>query len=371
MPRPNKIIELNEARQRYLHQERSDLARVGERAMPRLYTLRVSLIGGPLPEEFTGMEVSRTIQIRGDQTLEDLHEAIFDAFEREEEHLYEFNFGTGPYDPEGPLYGVPDEEGGFVDEYPVEDATKTTVESLQLAVGRTFGYEFDFGDEWMHQIEVMAVEPAPAVGEFPRLVERVGESPPQYSSLEEDKPTNELFPAMLDLGFIDGAIDAFMDHVQARWREEQESKPLQPQTKLQAALNKLPAHWVEAICRQVGLPAFRLGKERVKALVAYLPKDESLAAVWQSLPDASRDLLRWILGQGGFVTIQKLSAKFGKDEDRTWWWNDGETPTTPLGLLRVRGLVFVGRAGIGGRNMRIAAVPVELREGLRRLAENV
>jgi hypothetical protein len=37
--------------------------------------------------------ISRTIQIRGDQTLEDLHHAIFAAFDREEEHMYEFQIG--------------------------------------------------------------------------------------------------------------------------------------------------------------------------------------------------------------------------------------------------------------------------------------
>src|SRR5512135_50291 len=33
-------------------------------------------------------KMSRTIQIRGDQTLEDLHHAIFDAFDRWDEHMY-------------------------------------------------------------------------------------------------------------------------------------------------------------------------------------------------------------------------------------------------------------------------------------------
>lgn len=32
----------------------------------RLYTLQVFLIGGPVPEEFAGNEISRKIQIRGD-----------------------------------------------------------------------------------------------------------------------------------------------------------------------------------------------------------------------------------------------------------------------------------------------------------------
>ena len=42
---------------------------------PRLYTLEVYLIGGPVSEKFAKKNpvVSRTIQIRGDQTLKMLH----------------------------------------------------------------------------------------------------------------------------------------------------------------------------------------------------------------------------------------------------------------------------------------------------------
>ena len=42
--------------------------------------------------------VSRTIQIRGAQTLDDLHNAIFDALGRYDEHRYEFQFGKKPMD---------------------------------------------------------------------------------------------------------------------------------------------------------------------------------------------------------------------------------------------------------------------------------
>jgi len=50
----------------------------------RLYTLEVFLLSGPLIKKFVkkNPKVSRTIQIRGDQTLEDLHRAIFDAFDQ-------------------------------------------------------------------------------------------------------------------------------------------------------------------------------------------------------------------------------------------------------------------------------------------------
>src|SRR5438093_7109202 len=75
----------------------------------RLYTLEVFLLSGPITEKFAKENpvVSRTIQIRGDQTLEDLHHAIFDAFGRSDEHMYEFQFGKGPMDPKAPRYVLP------------------------------------------------------------------------------------------------------------------------------------------------------------------------------------------------------------------------------------------------------------------------
>jgi Plasmid pRiA4b ORF-3-like protein len=61
----------------------------------KLYTFEVFIISGPLTEGFVKKNrvISRTIQIRGDQTLEQLHYAIFNAFDREEEHMYEFQMG--------------------------------------------------------------------------------------------------------------------------------------------------------------------------------------------------------------------------------------------------------------------------------------
>ena len=76
----------------------------------RLYTLEVFLTGGPLADDFVEQNpvVSRTIEIRGDQTLAELHVAIFRAFDREEQHMYEFQVGgRGPQDPNATCYVLP------------------------------------------------------------------------------------------------------------------------------------------------------------------------------------------------------------------------------------------------------------------------
>ncbi len=155
----------------------------------RLYTLDVFLIGGPISEKFAKKNpvVSRTIQIRGDQTLADLHEAIFDAFGREEEHMYEFQFGDRPMDPKARRYVLRQtfaEEQGEPNP-PKGSVEATTLESLGLKVGDPFAYWFDFGDDWWHQINVEGVEDKVPTGKFPKVTKKVGKSPPQYAD-EED-----------------------------------------------------------------------------------------------------------------------------------------------------------------------------------------
>lgn len=103
-----------------------------------LYTLEVSLTEGPVTEDFVeaNPSVVRTIEIRGDQTLEDLHDEIFEALDRWDQHMCEFQFGTGPHDPEGDRYSVgPSVEmpQHLADDHkPAGDAKETAIDSLLM-----------------------------------------------------------------------------------------------------------------------------------------------------------------------------------------------------------------------------------------------
>jgi hypothetical protein len=155
-----------------------------DKVSARLYTLEVFLISGPISERFAKRNrvISRTIQIRGDQTLEDLHHAIFSAFDRWDEHMYEFQFGKGPMDSKGPRYVLPGcfESDRNMGNRPAGRVDQTTIESLKLATDRSFGYWFDFGDDWWHQINVVAIDDDMPKGKLPKVTKRVGKSPPQY-----------------------------------------------------------------------------------------------------------------------------------------------------------------------------------------------
>jgi hypothetical protein len=153
----------------------------------RIYSFDVFIIDGPMSEEFVERNpvILRTIEIRGDQTLEDFHHAIFDAFDREDEHMYEFQLGgKGPNDPEAKKYIVPTQLDDFLESSPPAGyVADTKIDSLSLKVDDIIGYWFDFGDDWWHQVNVVSIEDKIPEGKYPKVVKREGQSPPQY---EED-----------------------------------------------------------------------------------------------------------------------------------------------------------------------------------------
>ena len=153
----------------------------------RLYTLEAFITQGPISKAFARKNkvISRTIRIRGDQTLADLHGALFAAFDRFDEHMYEFQLGKGPNHPGNKRYALRAAEA-FGDDTPFAGTVeKTTLDVVKLKVGQSFGYWFDFGDDWWHQINVVAIADAAPPGTYPTVTARVGESPPQYPDAED------------------------------------------------------------------------------------------------------------------------------------------------------------------------------------------
>lgn len=152
------------------------------------YTLEVQITDGLMAEEFIRQNpvVSRTIQIRGDQTLDQLHRAIFRAFDRDDAHMYEFRFGDKFRVAPDRRYVMPEAlKDPYWKEEPAGVTSKTTLASLGLKQGDVFHYWFDFGDNWWHWIEVKSVENGMADGRFPKIIARVGDSPPQYIPWDE------------------------------------------------------------------------------------------------------------------------------------------------------------------------------------------
>lgn len=152
--------------------------------MTLIYTFKVALAGRK--------SIWRRIAVRGNQTLDHLHEAIFTAFDRDDEHLYSFYFPRPGQRGRAALrdaveYTHPNAlEGPFGDDGP-GNAKKAKLDGLGLKVGQQFQYLFDFGDSWWHEITVEAIDGAGEAGKYPGVIEKHGASPAQYPDLDEEE----------------------------------------------------------------------------------------------------------------------------------------------------------------------------------------
>lgn len=78
-------------------------------------------------------------------------------------------------------------EGMFDDTEAQGDVRQITLEALEPKPDQRFLYLFDYGDEWRFQVKVDKIgdEIEPGV-KYPRIVQSVGDPPPQYPDLDED-----------------------------------------------------------------------------------------------------------------------------------------------------------------------------------------
>jgi hypothetical protein len=135
--------------------------------------------------------VRRTIAVRADQTLADLHDALQAAFDWDNDHLYAFWLDGKFWSRDGTEYVHPfglegDPFAGW--DLPVSRPRRMSAEvrlsRLRLIKGRRIAYLFDFGDEWRVRLTLRHI--VAADGEpYPRILESVGEAPPQYPDYDE------------------------------------------------------------------------------------------------------------------------------------------------------------------------------------------
>lgn len=116
-------------------------------------------------------DCSREIILSSDDTLEDLHYWIQEAFEFDNDHLYAFCIGKGMF---RKIYCA-SEEFAQDNELSAQD---TYLAELPLRKGFRFEYLFDFGDNWWFDLKVKecADEEPTETG----IVKRRGEAPEQY-----------------------------------------------------------------------------------------------------------------------------------------------------------------------------------------------
>jgi hypothetical protein len=139
----------------------SEKARAGE---ARIYTFRVMHRAYP--------HVWRDIELADDQTLEDLHLSIQDAYGWDDDHLYSFFLSGHAWDRESEV-GSPWSDS-------VLHTHQVQIGDLKLEEGRRFLYLFDYGDGHEFDVILQSIRAAGASGRYPRIVNKKGKAPPQY-----------------------------------------------------------------------------------------------------------------------------------------------------------------------------------------------
>lgn len=111
--------------------------------------------------------ISRTLELKSEQSLEDLHFAIQHALGWDSDHLYSFFMNAAKWDER---YGVasPDEQ----DKPPWTD--EVVIGELGLTLKHKFLYLFDYGDNHEFEIQVVGIHPQVESGKYPRVIESEG-----------------------------------------------------------------------------------------------------------------------------------------------------------------------------------------------------
>lgn len=149
----------------------------------KIYQFRVSIIGIP--------NLYRIIETSENCTFDDLHRAIFEAFNRYDEHLYSFFITRKDTENIRDIYNAPE----IAHPMSLEDimgfgkkkrsTAKTRIGDVGLNEKDVFQYLFDFGDDWWHRIRVQKIIEMNSKKKHIKIIKSVGKSPPQYPDYDD------------------------------------------------------------------------------------------------------------------------------------------------------------------------------------------
>jgi hypothetical protein len=108
----------------------------------QIYQIKITLQGVHPP-------IWRRIQVRGDTTLDKLHDIIQVVMGWTNSHLHQFIVGEAYFGLQDPEY----------EDRPANDETKFTLSRITKNKGSAFIYEYDFGDSWRHELLVERIVP--------------------------------------------------------------------------------------------------------------------------------------------------------------------------------------------------------------------
>ncbi len=160
--------------------------------------------------------------------------------------------------------------------------------------------------------------------------------------------------------YTDHLTGNYMYQLEEDLRADVEEKKITPDSNLGRGLKNMPNEWLLKICAVHDIDPCRLRPQREKAIIAYLTDPDNLKQAVQELTSDEQELLLYLFSKGGWALLSSVSRKFGKMEGDGFYWNE-EEPQSTTGKLWSKGLVMVGKAIHNNRQIKIAAVPSDLR----------
>jgi hypothetical protein len=118
----------------------------------------------------------RRLLIPGDFTFSDLHVAIQDVMGWHDCHLYEFEM-RNPLTQQTEVIGIPDDERAWDNE--IVAGEKRRIDEMFSLENATAKYTYDYGDYWIHQIQLERTLPITTASKYPMCTDGEGACPPE------------------------------------------------------------------------------------------------------------------------------------------------------------------------------------------------
>ncbi len=148
-----------------------------------IITLTIECVWGLYLRE----EWKRVMEVDSRSSLCDLHLAIQDAINFDDDHLFDFYIGKNCRDRRIEYHDPLDIGNPFE---PIDIFNETFLDQVYpLPKGLKLYYLFDYGDNWIFEIKKTRKkprDPEPGV-EYPRIIEKIGENPVQYPRYDEEE----------------------------------------------------------------------------------------------------------------------------------------------------------------------------------------
>ncbi len=141
--------------------------------------------------------------------------------------------------------------------------------------------------------------------------------------------------------------------------EDASTRPITVNVRLQAALNKIPAEWVDAMALYWQRPAARLKRDRIRDLCDFMFSNAAITSLSNQLSTDERVALQLLIENEGWLQYGKLAKACGNESGDGYWWTS-KPPRSVIGRLRNKGLVFIGKAPIKSRHYKVAVIPKDL-----------